>query len=73
MPNRANDFIVKAGPRALEIIRDEGLRPERVRVVAGAAGLYHKTAFYILHASSFRTPLFFNDGTIMKALCETFF
>ncbi len=40
-------FVVKAGPRALEIIRDEGLRPERVRVVAGAAGgpkwlvLYH--------------------------------
>ena len=40
-------FIVKAGPRALSVIRDEGLRPERVRVVAGAAGgpkwlvLYH--------------------------------
>lgn len=27
-----------AGRRALEIIRDEGLRPERVSVVAGAAG-----------------------------------
>ena len=47
MPNQTNGFVIKAGPRALEIIRDEGLRPERVRVVAGAAGgpkwlvLYH--------------------------------
>lgn len=47
MKKSKNGFIVKAGPRALEIIRDEGLRPERVQVVAGAAGgpkwllLYH--------------------------------
>ncbi len=47
MPNTSNGFIVKAGPQALAIIRDEGLRPERVRLVAGAAGgpkwlvLYH--------------------------------
>jgi hypothetical protein len=42
-----NSFVIKAGPKALALIRDEGLRPERVRVVAGAAGgpkwlvLYH--------------------------------
>ncbi len=47
MHNRTDGFVVKAGPRALAIIRAEGLRPERVRVVAGAAGgpkwlvLYH--------------------------------
>ncbi len=47
MQDLNDGFVVKAGPRALEIIRDEGLRPERVRVVAGAAGgpkwlvLYH--------------------------------
>ena len=31
-------LTIRAGSRALEILRDEGLRPERVRVVAGAAG-----------------------------------
>ena len=42
-----DSFIIKAGPKALALIRDEGLRPERVRVLAGAAGgpkwlvLYH--------------------------------
>ena len=47
MGNQNAGFIVKAGPEALAIIRDEGLRPERVRIVAGAAGgpkwlvLYH--------------------------------
>jgi len=40
-------FTIKAGHQALAIIRDEGLKPERIRVVAGAAGgpkwlvLYH--------------------------------
>ncbi len=38
MKSSNSGFIVKAGSQALEIIRDEGLRPERVRVVAGAAG-----------------------------------
>ena len=47
MLNSAKDFVIKAGPKALALIRDEGLRPERVRVMAGAAGgpkwlvLYH--------------------------------
>ena len=47
MGNHKSDFIVQAGPKALEIIREEGLHPERIKVVAGAAGgpkwlvLYH--------------------------------
>ena len=31
-------LTIRAGSRAREILRDEGLRPERVRVMAGAAG-----------------------------------
>lgn len=40
-------LVIKAGPKALSLIRDEGLRPDRIRVIAGAAGgpkwlvLYH--------------------------------
>lgn len=47
MHTHANSFVIKAGPKALALIRDEGLRPERIRVMAGAAGgpkwlvLYH--------------------------------
>ena len=47
MMSHANSFVIKAGPRALALIREEGLRPERIRVMAGAAGgpkwlvLYH--------------------------------
>jgi hypothetical protein len=33
-----SDLTLRAGARALELIRDEGLRPERVDVLAGAAG-----------------------------------
>jgi hypothetical protein len=34
-----NNFLrFKAGPGILPLIRDEGLRPERVRVFAGPAG-----------------------------------
>ena len=42
-----NSLVIKAGPKALKLIREEGLLTERVRVVAGAAGgpkwlvLYH--------------------------------
>ena len=35
MPQR---FVILAGRKALPIIRDEGLDPDRVQVVAGAAG-----------------------------------
>jgi len=47
MPTYEDSLVIKAGPKALRLIRDEGLRPERVRVLAGAAGgpkwlvLYH--------------------------------
>lgn len=47
MHTHENSFVIKAGPKALALIRDEGLRPERIRVLAGAAGgpkwlvLYH--------------------------------
>ncbi len=81
MKNHSDGFIVKAGPRALEIIRDEGLRPERVRVVAGAAGgpkwlvLYHLdrlllAGFY--HRCA--TPVHFIGSSIgawrFAALCQ---
>lgn len=33
-----DNLTLSAGPRALEIIRDGGLTPDRVRVIAGAAG-----------------------------------
>lgn len=33
-----DDLTIRAGARALELIRDEGLRPDRVDVLAGAAG-----------------------------------
>ena len=33
-----NLFCVKAGPGILPLIRDEGLKPERVHVIAGPAG-----------------------------------
>ncbi len=81
MKNHSDGFIVKAGPRALEIIRDEGLRPERVRVVAGAAGgpkwlvLYHLdrlllAGFYDRCA----TPVHFIGSSIgawrFAALCQ---
>ncbi len=81
MKSNNNGFIVKAGPKALEIIRDEGLRPERVRVVAGAAGgpkwlvLYHLDR---LMASGFydrcRVPIHFIGASIgawrFAALCQ---
>ena len=47
MPTYEDSLVIKAGPQALRLIRDEGLRPERVLVLAGAAGgpkwlvLYH--------------------------------
>lgn len=59
MSNGDNDFIIKAGPKALALIRDDGLRPERVRVMAGAAGgpkwlvLYHLDR--LLFSSFFKT------------------
>lgn len=34
----ANRFVVLAGRKILPIIRDEGLNPDRVQIVAGAAG-----------------------------------
>ncbi|MBU2552034.1 MAG: patatin-like phospholipase family protein [Proteobacteria bacterium] len=46
-----DDLLIQAGARALSIIRSEGLRAERVRVAAGAAGgpkwlvLYHLDRF----------------------------
>ena len=55
MENHKRDYIVLAGPKALEIIRDEGLRPESIKVVAGAAGgpkwlvLYHLDRLLDLH------------------------
>ncbi len=55
MGNHNRDFLIQAGPRALDIIRDEGLRPERIQVVAGAAGgpkwlvLYHLDRLLDLH------------------------
>ncbi len=33
-----NDIVFKAGKRALAVIRDEGLSPDRVSTIAGAAG-----------------------------------
>jgi hypothetical protein len=55
MVNHKRDFVCQAGPKAFEIIRDEGLRPERIKVVAGAAGgpkwlvLYHLDRLLDLH------------------------
>ena len=55
MLNHKRDYTVQAGPKALEIIRDEGLRPARIKVVAGAAGgpkwlvLYHLDRLLDLH------------------------
>ena len=81
MKNLQGGFVVKAGPRALAMIRDEGLRPERVQVVAGAAGgpkwlvLYHLdrlmlTGFYE-HGGA---PLHFIGSSIgawrFAALCQ---
>ena len=34
----AQRFVALAGKKALPVIRDEGLDPERVQIVAGAAG-----------------------------------
>ena len=81
MISATNDFVIKAGPKALKIIRDEGLRPERVRVMAGAAGgpkwlvLYHLDR--ILFSSFFKertTPLDFIGSSIgawrFAALCQ---
>jgi hypothetical protein len=64
MPSHQNSFVIKAGHKALALIRDEGLRPERIKVLAGAAGgpkwlvLYHLDR--LLFASFFkgrRAPL----------------
>ena len=34
----APNLVVRAGPRAREILREEGLNPERIKVLAGASG-----------------------------------
>lgn len=74
-------FVIKAGPEALKIIRDEGLRPGRIQVVAGAAGgpkwlvLYHLDRLLL---SGFYTqrekPLHFIGSSIgawrFAALCQ---
>jgi len=71
MKSTHNSFIIKAGPKALALIRDEGLRPERIRVMAGAAGgpkwlvLYHLDR--LLFSSFFKvraTPLHFIGSSI---------
>jgi len=55
MNTNKNSFVIKAGPNALALIRDAGLRPERVRVLAGAAGgpkwlvLYHLDRLLFTH------------------------
>jgi hypothetical protein len=75
-------FTVKAGPRALELIRSEGLRPESIHVLAGAAGgpkwlvLYHLDR--LLFGSFFTErvqPLYLIGSSIgawrFAALCQT--
>jgi Patatin-like phospholipase len=66
-----NTLVIKAGPKALALIRDEGLRPERIRVLAGAAGgpkwlvLYHLDR--LLFSSFFKArthPLHFIGSSI---------
>jgi hypothetical protein len=47
---------VYAGPQALDIIRDEGLRPERVKILVGAAG---GPKWLVLHGLDRRLPAFF--------------
>ena len=66
-----NSFVIKAGPKALALIRDEGLRPERVRVLAGAAGgpkwlvLYHLDRLLFAHFfQARRNPLYLIGSSI---------
>ena len=66
-----NSFVIKAGPRALALIHNEGLRPERVRVLAGAAGgpkwlvLYHLDRLLFAHFfKDRRNPLHFIGSSI---------
>jgi hypothetical protein len=74
-------FTVKAGHQALAIIRDEGLKPERIRVVAGAAGgpkwlvLYHLDRLLLSGFFNGHTgPLHFIGSSIgawrFAALCQ---
>ncbi|MGD9251976.1 MAG: hypothetical protein PVG19_12155 [Desulfobacterales bacterium] len=81
MVNHKRDFIVQAGPKALEIIRDEGLRPESLKVVAGAAGgpkwlvLYHLDRLLDLHFyPRCNRPVYFIGSSIgawrFAALCQ---
>ncbi len=81
MQKHKRDLVVQAGPQALEIIRDEGLRPERVEVVAGAAGgpkwlvLYHLDRLLDVHFfPRCRRPVHFIGSSIgawrFAALCQ---
>ncbi|RJQ87338.1 MAG: patatin-like phospholipase family protein [Desulfobacteraceae bacterium] len=53
-------LCIYAGEKARGIIRDEGLRPDRVRIVAGAAG---GPKWLVLHGLDRRWPLFFAHRT----------
>ncbi|MCJ8499231.1 patatin-like phospholipase family protein [Desulfatitalea alkaliphila] len=59
-----------AGPKALTLLRDEGLRPDRIKVVAGAAGgpkglVLHGLDLYLLDFFAGRTaPLFLLGASI---------
>ena len=66
-----NSFVIKAGHKALALIRDEGLQPERVRVLAGAAGgpkwlvLYHLDRLLFGHFfKPRRNPLYMIGSSI---------
>jgi len=56
-----NSLIIKAGPKAFQLIRDEGLRPERIRVLAGAAGGPKWLVLY--HLDRLLFPSFFKERT----------
>ena len=56
-----SEIVIKAGPKALQLIRDEGLRPERVCVMAGAAGGPKWLVLYHLDRLLFSS--FFNERT----------
>jgi hypothetical protein len=49
-------LCIYAGKKARDIIRDEGLRPERIKVLAGAAG---GPKWLVLHGLDRRLPSFF--------------
>ena len=72
MPIRSSSPVLDifAGQKALAILRDEGLRPERVKVMAGAAGgpkglVLHGLDLYLLDFFARRTkPLYLVGASI---------